>query len=339
MKYKCKPCKYSTYDQSNYNRHMKSKIHEDTKIKISDSSSDTESLNFICECGKKFMHASSLSRHKKKCNNTEQGTTKLSDSKDQEMKQLMNKVNSLIDEVTSLKTQINESKHIIPVTNINKNTYIKISVKNYIKQYWPNAPAIAELENPNEVEDEDSDRSLINALVYNYNNNSLPTYLGNYIAKNYKKEDPSQQSVWTSDVPRLNFLVKELIANGDSEWIDDIKGKKVKNYIVNPFLKFIDDECQEFYNKNQKKLKKFTKKTRNRTIPFGDSEIKESIDTLNIYKAINGIKNSINCGTLANDIIKCIAPELYLDEETRKIKNNNEIEVDEDSENDIAEIE
>ena len=326
MKYICNCCNYSTDDQSNYGRHLKTKSHKN----------NNQSLNYVCECGKNFMYQSSLQRHRKQCDNN--NNIELEDEniipaeiKDKQIEQLINTVNTLVSEITTLKSQMNDSKQVVPITN-NYNNYINISVKNYVKQYWPNAPSISELENY-KIEEEDPNRSLIDALVYQYNNNSLSTYLGNYIIKNYKKDDRSQQSVWTSDVPRLNFIIKELIANKTSEWIDDIKGKKVKTYIINPFLEYIDNECQTFYNKNNKNLKNFEKKTKNRTIPFGDNEIKKSLDTLNIYKAINGIKNSISCGTLANDIIKCIAQELYLDKDTRKIKNNNMIEMDENQEN------
>ena len=338
MKYICECCNYSTNNLGNFNRHQKSTSHKDKIIKTP---------NYICECRKQFSHSSSLYRHKKQCNennnenddgnNNDEHNTNLNDEplevKNKQIEQLINTVNTLVNKVTNLESQINESKQIAPITNNNYN-YINISVKNYVKQYWQNAPAISKLENY-KIEDVDPDRSLIDALVYQHNNNSLPAYLGDYIIKNYKKDDRSQQSVWTSDVPRLNFIIKELIANGNSEWIDDIKGKKVKTYIINPFLEYIDKECQLFYNKNNKNLKKFEQKTKNRTIPFGDNEIKESLDTLNIYKTINAIKNTINCGTLANDIIKYIAQELYLDKDIRKIKNNNMIEIDENQENNL----
>ena len=81
MKYICKNCDYETYDKSNYNRHLKSKLHltnnisdyileqkkqklkEQKKLKIIE-----DDRKFICnKCNKEFSFSSGLYRHKKKC--------------------------------------------------------------------------------------------------------------------------------------------------------------------------------------------------------------------------------------------------------------------------------
>lgn len=68
-KYMCLKCNYSTDDKSNYNRHIKSVVCEQ-------SSSNYNAIiihqpintnTFICSCGKNFLYASGLSRHKKDC--------------------------------------------------------------------------------------------------------------------------------------------------------------------------------------------------------------------------------------------------------------------------------
>jgi len=62
----CKVCNYNTIRESQYNRHLSTRKHKiltNTNEKVPKSS-----ISYICECGKEYKHASSLSGHKKKCN-------------------------------------------------------------------------------------------------------------------------------------------------------------------------------------------------------------------------------------------------------------------------------
>lgn len=67
-KYNCDNCHYHTSRLSQYNRHMltaKHKILTNPNKKVPKSSKA-----YICNCGKEYKHASSLSGHKKKCTYT-----------------------------------------------------------------------------------------------------------------------------------------------------------------------------------------------------------------------------------------------------------------------------
>ena len=66
---------------------------------------------------------------------------------------------------------------------------------------------------------------VIEEIIHHYRHKSLTKYIGDMIVKCYKKEDPSQQSIWNSDVTRKNYLLRELI-NTKPEWIPDKKGIK-----------------------------------------------------------------------------------------------------------------
>ena len=46
----------------------------------------------------------------------------------------------------------------------------------------------------------------MDTLVYNYENKNLHKYLGDFIIGHYKKDNPSEQSMWSSDVSRLTYL-------------------------------------------------------------------------------------------------------------------------------------
>lgn len=65
--YKCLNCNYLTIDKSNYNRHIKSVICEQSSSNYNTIHQPTNANTFICICGKNFLYASGLSRHKKDC--------------------------------------------------------------------------------------------------------------------------------------------------------------------------------------------------------------------------------------------------------------------------------
>ena len=84
-----------------------------------------------------------------------------------------------------------------------------------------NAPPLKKLNNYDAVEnyDEDDDSTLIQKLVNYQNQNLLDQFLGDFIILFYKKEDPAKQSLWSSDVARLTYIIKELLANKTTDGI------------------------------------------------------------------------------------------------------------------------
>ena len=66
-KFFCEPCDFKCSKQSNYDKHLLTLKHDKAK-----NGNIVDNNNFTCEmCNNKFKHASSLSRHKKNCNNIE----------------------------------------------------------------------------------------------------------------------------------------------------------------------------------------------------------------------------------------------------------------------------
>jgi hypothetical protein len=64
--FSCEKCKYNTSSKKDYNKHLLTAKHQiltNTNEKI-----PKIPKAYICECGKEYKHASSLSGHKKKCN-------------------------------------------------------------------------------------------------------------------------------------------------------------------------------------------------------------------------------------------------------------------------------
>ena len=66
----------------------------------------------------------------------------------------------------------------------------------------------------------------------------LDQFLGNFIIKEYKKEDPSQQSFWVTDVSRLTCVIRKAIED-KNEWYKDKKAYELPRYIISPILDFV----------------------------------------------------------------------------------------------------
>lgn len=229
-----------------------------------------------------------------------------------------------------LKQQIMELKEFI---NSGKAapTYNSISIKKYIQQNYSDAPPLKSLtdysklkyeKNDNSCEDYsqntddeinendgDNEDDFVSTLSYNYNNKNLHKYLGDFIIKYYKKEDPSQQSMWASDTSRLTYIIKELLSTNESIWNHDYKGIKTKKYIINPLLKYIKECVNDFWMNNIDKFK--------------DLSIDELIKLQKIYSSIYNLKKDIENETISNNIIKYISSHFCMD---RNDNNSNMIE-------------
>ena len=154
-------------------------------------------------------------------------------------------------------------------------------------------------DNCDDDRDDDNDDDFISTLSYNYNNNALHKYIGDFIIKYYKKDNPSQQSMWTSDMSRLTYVIKELLSTNESIWNRDYKGIKTKKYVIDPILKYIKDYIDDYCVKNLDKFKNLS--------------INKAIQLQRIYVSVYQLKKDIDSEIIANNIIKYISPHFYMD--------------------------
>lgn len=324
MIHNCRSCKYITDNKSNYNKHLKSNSHIQNEI--------YHKKKLTCDdCAMVFSYRQSLTRHKKyyckpiiNDNIPNDQVTALVEQNKQLIEQnnnYMEQNNNLIQLFTEYVKDNNPKQ--LPINNsfntnnTNTNTY-NISIKNYLQQNHADAPALEGLpdyakikyidydETDENVEKPDKD-DFANTLSYNYNNSGLSKYLGDFIIQHYKKIDPSQQSMWSSDISRLTYIIKELLANNDSIWAHDYKGIKTKTYIINPLLKYIREYIDGYWIDKLEDYKR------------------SKLDNFNkyhtIYVTLYKIKKEIENDVLGNDIIRYIAPHFYMDRKTTtKIK-------------------
>lgn len=303
MNFTCKPCNYSSCDKSNFNKHIKSYLHKQKSNAIVDikvgtlgnarnletTSKIPDDTDYKCQfCERIFSRSNSLSKHENICA-----------SKFIKMKELEMELKIAKNQLHTATNQIDELKKYIKSTENKNNITYNLSVKNYVQQNYSDAPALEGIQDYKKLTYECIDFG--QTLVNKYNDDTIHKFLGDFIIQYYKKDDPSQQSIWNSDISRLTYIVKELVMSNKSIWNHDPKGTKVKNYIINPFLKHIREYIDDYWIKNV--------------------DMKENIRSMDTdyiitlqsnLQILHKIKKDITNDTIGNDIIKYIAPYFYM---------------------------
>lgn len=294
MKYNCNICNYKTNDKSNFNKHMNCNTH--IGLSSNDNNMVTNDNNKLpshkcVKCGKIFSYRSGLSRHKKECDISLQDN-----SKTKELENAVMLLKSRLEKYEKVNAQLFKYVKENQPSNTTNNTF-NISVKNYIQQNYSDAPALEGIKDYDKLTFEDND--FMGTLVYNFNNDTLHKYLGDFLVGYYSKENPSEQSLWNSDVSRLTYIVKELLANNKSIWNHDFKGIKVKSYIINPLLRHIKKSMNEYWFSHID------------NIASGDADNLRKIQET--FVTIQKIRKVIDNGILSDEIVRYIAPKFYMD--------------------------
>ena len=132
-KYICECCDFKCSKLSNYNKHLTTRKHKNLQ-------NDTKKPPklYICDCGKKYKHSSTLYAHKKKCNLQQEKTPK-EDDKDKVIDLLLKKNDEMGDLVLLLvkNLQDNQDNQNVLVKNIQDNQ-VELTTK-IIKEMIPHA--------------------------------------------------------------------------------------------------------------------------------------------------------------------------------------------------------
>jgi len=229
-----------------------------------------------------------------------------SKSKDKEIK-------SLEKQVEYLKSIVNASGSIIntSVVTLNKS----VSTLQYIINTYKTSPPfnvmsnIAAIENnggdydndaPDDSDPVTKNTKFVELLIYKFKNNSLVKYLGDFIIKNYKKNDLTQQSIWNSDSSRMNYIIRHQIDENSAELRSDKKGIIATKIAIDPLLKHIEESITKYYaSPNMQMNPKDT-----------------SYDIL--YEKIENVtkmKQYIEEKIVSTNILKYISPYFYLTKE------------------------
>lgn len=292
MGYKCDACNFMTTSKYNYNKHLQTKKHNEY---VTNSQHKFNIYKFTCDfCNNSFAHSSGLSRHKnicdaKVCMENQIGRLNMELGHKDE---LLRKAEETID---ILKSDVRHLKHIVD----NSGSIVKTSVSTvaYVIKHFQETPILEPLKDFTAICNNQCNQDFVETLIYEFNNGHLHVYIGDFIIKLYKKDDPTKQSLWNSDTNRLTYLIREIL-NNKSDWRIDKKGIRTDNYIISPLLSHIDEQIRSYVENFDCDYESCsTKETEKKML-----KLKSSIEILKI------IENK----TLNDDILKYMAPYFYL---------------------------
>ena len=315
--YCCKLCNYQTKYKNDYTRHANSKKHklnvynEDNLTPLGLFTDPNESPKLTdkndcveCKyCKKSISRYKNLNKHYKICLEKHQRENKLEEQVrqlEQDKKQLQKQSKRFEQESKYFKNLFNEAGSLVK----HSVTALTYAVNNY-----EDAPAIKKLTYDNMQNHIVTDETkFVEYVLSAFRNKTLNQFLGDIIIKMYKKNDPTEQSIWNTDDTRLTYILKELLGTKtDSNWIVDKKGVKTATYIVDPMLNKLKDLLSDYHKKiDVSHVKKSVKKSQ---IIFKNDNT--------LLDIVNGIDN----GTIKQDILKYISSRLRLTKSLELDKN------------------
>jgi hypothetical protein len=247
---------------------------------------------FECEyCGSEFSRLSNRTRHLNICAKYQSQKTEDKEkihNLEKEVERLKDNIKSLADDRNSLlQISVNTSK-----TSNKAMSYLGYITHNYIETPALEAPTQPQIE---EIvyKDQSDKTSVEEALIFHYNDGDLVEYIGQGVVELYKKDLPEDQTVWSSDVSRLTYIIREVVGD-NNEWVTDKGGIRIGQKLIVPLL-------EKIYNKVHHYLKSddFFVYTR-------EGEYSKKMG--NIF----GIMNEIESKRLEKKINKYIAPHFAI---------------------------
>jgi hypothetical protein len=176
----------------------------------------------------------------------------------------------------------------------------------YLMNVNYDAPNIQEIEKVDieALDDYVSNDDLISNLFSAYKNRIAHKFLGDMIVKIYKKKNPKDQSIWTTDVSRMTYTIKQDIGKNNSKWTIDKKGVETTSYLITPLLEEIKILSREYHEKM-----------------CMDVENPSTSKVMMINEIYAEIMRDIDNKILHWGILKYIASHLYLNIKDKKKKN------------------
>jgi len=253
-----------------------------------------------------FKLRANLARHKQTC-----GHKIASDKEIADLKTKLKEKEVRIEELTR------EKDAIMQLATTHGNTVHKsVSAITFLTETYKTTPALKLIEDHSEIKAAYKTNTLfVQHLISQYQNECLAGFIGDHLIKIYKKEDPQQQSIWNSDVDRLNFVIRELVDNYKKEWVKDKKGVKVAEKIIAPTLNYI-----------KPLIKSFIKYCRDEITGINVTSSRQN-EMGEYLRLATHIITLIDNKVLEKDVAKHMAPQLYWNknalvaiENKRKIK-------------------
>lgn len=226
--FQCENCDYCTSKKYNYDKHILTRKHKTTKNtklftnKSSESSKNQEKM-FECNCGKGYLHQSSLWNHKQKCKLKETTTSIIlagGDSSNSlmlellkqngEFKDLIKEQNKNMCEIISKVGTINTTTHTNSHNTTNKNRF---NINLFLNEQCKDAMNIMDFVNSLQLQISDLEKVGEIGFVKG---------ISNILIKSLKELDICKRPIHCSDLKRETMYVKD-----ENMWEKDC-GKKEK---------------------------------------------------------------------------------------------------------------
>lgn len=257
--YECERCNYLTSDISNFHRHQKTKKHlqksttdgENKKRPLKHTHKvqqkrcnlvvpcEEKTTGFICEyCQKPFTRNNTLANHQKKCK------LRLDEINDLKMKiesQKHEYEEKLKDITFELKLAQQKIELIEKSDDFNK--AVITNTLTYLNKNHNSAPALKAFDNWDALENykdpelniDQNDELAVNlAFIYHHGGvYGIISSLVRFLCEEYLTNDPAKQSIWTTDLSRKTYFLREELKKG-LVWVMDKGGESFKKIIVGP---------------------------------------------------------------------------------------------------------
>jgi len=261
-------------------------------------------------CKKTFRQSQGLSRHKKTCKkqkNSEQEYTTMEKIMEEfiGMKAKINMLEKTNEQLLKDKINMLERNEVYLKSLVNEAgslTKTSVNALSYITKKFTNAPILQALEEKDYSNlQPENETNLVDVLIYYYKQGLIAKYFGDFLVKMYKTDKPEEQSLWSSDVARLNYIIRTVTYNNKQStiWLADKNGIKINDTIIIPMLNHINEKII-LYNKEKSKT-------------MANCQSTEIVTLLNKISTAVEISNDIDNGIIAKDIIKYIAPHFSID--------------------------
>lgn len=302
MIYSCKYCNFHTNRKNNFNDHNLTKKHQNNIIL-------SKKEKYKCQkCNKSYLTSVSLKKHTIICdtNNNQINKTELNNNLNTNLNNNII-VNPELNNKLNTNTNINSNNN--PIIGTEKNNVVNYNIKEKIiinnkkkcitafsastilNNFFFKAPILETHKNykiflySTKNDEIITNNEFMQNLTYDYNNNFLDRFLGNIIIKCYKKNNPDEQSIWTTDTSRTNYVIRQLV-NNKLSWFRDINAIQTNKIIIEPILKILKECIHDFLKVpilNLNENERILQFDRNQTL----AKIILYIDNPKIYKNIH----------------------------------------------------
>ena len=232
-------------------------------VKISQKLVKISHIKFHCECGKSYKHASSLSKHKTKCEYLQNLSQKLETNEIIPTNNVEHLLKNILEENKILREKITNLE--LGNTVINNNSNNSLNINMFLNEKCKNAMNLEDFVEKIKLTLED--------LQFT-KDNGYAKGISNIFIKNLNDMDVTERPIHCSDQKRLQFYVKN-----DNEWTKDKNNEKLDNTIEKVSVKQLKSirewvKNNPDYKDSETKLEEYFTLVRSITQPNDEKNLK-----------------------------------------------------------------